>query len=385
MASEIRNPKPETRNTGDVVAGLEGVLAFESSVAHIDGPNGTLHYRGYNIHDFAPSASFEDTVFLLWNDRWPDAGESSAFSDELKALRAAPEAAIDALRLLPLREANPMAALQTAVGVVAALDPRQDSIDSDSNLATSKNLTANMATLVAAIHRLSQGLEPLEPDLTLTHAENYLYLLTGQRPDEASARALNMALVLYAEHETNASTFATRVAVSTLSDLYSSILAGMAALKGPLHGGAVDEAMRLFMEIGSVEAAQPYVDAALAEKRKISGFGHRVYRTADPRAIHLKRMAEQLSDQKGDRRWYEIATAVEDQLMEQKRLNANVDYYAAIVLYHLGFPLKLFTSFVASSRVAGWCAHAMEQYAHNRLIRPRAKYVGELGRPMPRS
>jgi citrate synthase len=276
-----------------------------------------------------------------------------------------------------------MAALQTAVSALGALDPDQDSIEPHLNLAKAKSLTARMATLVAAIHRLAQGQEPLEPDRSLSHAENYLYLLTGRQPDQASARALNIALVLYAEHETNASTFATRVAVSTLSDLYSSILAGMAALKGPLHGGAVDEAMHLFMEIGSVGAARSYVDTALAEKRKISGFGHRVYRTADPRAIHLKQMAEQLSDQKGDRRWYDIATTVEDYLMEKKRLNANVDYYAAIVLYQLGFPLNLFTSFVASSRIAGWCAHAMEQYANNRLIRPRARYTGELGRTWP--
>jgi len=366
-----------------VVHGLEGVLAFESSIAFIDGPNGQLSYRGCDIHDFAERASFEDTVFLIWNSRWPSPRESEEFADELKALRALPDAVVDALRLLPLRECNPMAALRTAVSVFGALDPDQDSIEPVSNLSKAKNLTANMATMVAAIHRMTQGLEPIQPDSRLTHAENYLYMMTGQRPDEASARALNIALVLYAEHETNASTFATRVAVSTLSDLYSAILAGMSALKGPLHGGAIDEAMRLFMEIGSVENAKPYVDEALAHRRRIAGFGHRVYRTADPRAIHLKRMAEQISDQQGDRRWYDIATTVEDYMMEQKRLNANVDYYAAIVLYHLGFPLNLQTSFVASSRIAGWCAHAMEQYANNRLIRPRARYVGELGKPMP--
>lgn len=366
-----------------VVAGLEGVLAFESSIAYIDGPNGALYYRGYNIHDFAPRASFEDTVFLLWNGRWPSAAESAAFADELKPLRTVPSEALDALRLLPLQRTNPMTALHAAVAVVAALDPDQDAISPESNLAKAKSLTAKMATLVAAIHRLAQGQEPVAPDSSLRHAENYLYMLTGQRPDPASARALNTALVLYAEHETNASTFATRVAVSTLSDLYSAILAGMSALKGPLHGGAVDDAMRLFMEIGSVEAARPYIDAALAQKRKIAGFGHRVYRTGDPRAVHLKRMAEELSNQKGDRRWYDIATAVEAYLLEKKRLNANVDYYAAIVLYHLGFPLNLFTSFVASSRIAGWCAHAMEQYANNRLIRPRARYVGKLDLPYP--
>src|SRR5919199_2001735 len=208
-----------------VISGLEGVLAFESSVAYIDGPNGTLNYRGYNIHDFAETASFEDVVFLLWNARWPDRSESKEFADELKALRALPDAVVQTLRLLPLRECNPMAALRTAVSVFGALDPDQDSIEPVSNLSKAKNLTANMATMVAAIHRLTQGLEPITPDSRLTHAENYLYMMTGKwvPMTKASARALSIALVLYAEHETNASTFATRVAVSTQSDLYSAI------------------------------------------------------------------------------------------------------------------------------------------------------------------
>jgi citrate synthase len=372
-----------------VIHGLEGVLAFESSIAYIDGPNGQLSYRGYDIHDFAPSASFEDTTFLIWNGRWPSADESKAFADELAALRAAPKAVIDSLRLLPLRECNPMAALRTAVSVFGALDPLQDAIDPESNLTKAKNLTANMATFVAATHRLSQGLEPVDPDPALSHAENYLYMMSGQRPDELSARALDMALVIYAEHETNASTFTTRCTVSTLSDLYSAILAGIAALKGPLHGGAIDEAMRLFTEIGSVEAAEAYIDRAMAERRRIPGFGHRVYRTRDPRATHLDPMAKRTSERKGDTRWYEIGVEVE-RLMKEKMaqkgridISANVDYYAAILLYQLGFPLNLQTSFVASSRIAGWCAHAFEQYASNRLIRPRALYTGELDRKMP--
>ena len=373
-----------------VISGLEGVLAFESSVAFIDGPNGTLNYRGYNIHDFAETASFEDVVFLLWNARWPDRSESQTFADELKALRALPEAVVETLRLLPLRECNPMAALRTAVSVFGTLDPNQDSIEPDANLSKAMNLTANMATMVAAIHRLAHGKDPIEPDLNLDHAENYLYMLNGERPDAASARAMRTSLVLYAEHETNASTFATRVAVSTLTDLYSAITAGMAALKGPLHGGAVDEAMKLFMEIGSVEGADPYITEALTQRRKIAGFGHRVYRTRDPRAEHLDKMAREISERKGDTRWYDIAVDVE-RLMKEKMaqkgrtdISANVDYFAAIALYHLGFPLSLQTSFVASSRIAGWCAHAFEQYAANRLIRPRAKYTGQLNQPMPR-
>lgn len=366
---------PEQR----VISGLEGVLAFESSIAFIDGPNGSLQYRGYDIHDFAETASFEDVVYLLWHARWPSEAESRAFGAELASLRSVPGETIEVLRLLPLGRCNPMAALRTAVSTLGATDPRQDDISPEGLLAISKRLTATMGTLVGAVHRLTVGQEPLEPDPRLDHAANLLYMLSGKRPDELSRHALEMTLVLYAEHETNASTFATRVAVSTLSDLYSSILAGMAALKGPLHGGAVDEAMRLFREIGSVGAARPYVEEALAQRRKIAGFGHRVYRTGDPRAVHLKRMALELSERNDDRAWYDIATTVDDELMERKRLNANVDYYASIVLYQLGFPLDLFTSFIAASRIAGWCAHAMEQYASNRLIRPRAKYVGPLG------
>ena len=373
-----------------VIHGLEGVLAFESSVAFIDGPNGVLSFRGYDLHDFAENASFEDVVFLVWHGRWPEAGESRAFADELRALRALPEPVLQALRLLPPGECNPMAALRTAVSLFGALDPDQDSITPESNLAKAKKLTASMATMVAAIHRLSQGQKPIEPDPRLSHAENYLYMMSGERPDEASAKAIDMALVIYAEHETNASTFTVRCAVSTLSDLYSAIVAGIGALKGPLHGGAIDEAMRLFTDIGSVEAAEGYIDRALAEKRRVPGFGHRVYRTRDPRATHLDPMAKRIAERRGDTRWYDIGVEVE-RLMKEKMaqkgrtdISANVDYYAAILLYHLGFPLNLQTSFVASSRIAGWCAHAMEQYASNRLIRPRAKYVGELGKAMPR-
>jgi citrate synthase len=377
-----------TATEQQVISGLEGVLAFESSVAYIDGPNGTLNYRGYNIHDFAETRSFEDVAFLLWNARWPDAAESRSFADELRALRALPDAVVQTLRLLPLDQMNPMAALRTAVSVFGSLDPLQDSIEPEANLSKAKNLTANMATMVAAIHRMAHGKEPIGPDSRLSHAENYLYMLNGEWSPE-DARAMSAALVLYAEHETNASTFTTRAAVSTLTDLYSAVLAGMAALKGPLHGGAVDEAMRLFMEIGSVEGADPYISEALAQRRKVAGFGHRVYRTRDPRAEHLDRLAKELGERRGDTRWYDIAVEVE-RLMTEKLgqkgrtdIRANVDYFAAIALYHLGFPLSLQTSFVASSRIAGWCAHAMEQYAANRLIRPRAKYTGLLNQPMP--
>jgi citrate synthase len=378
-----------TATEQQVISGLEGVLAFESSVAFIDGPNGTLNYRGYNIHDFAETRSFEDVVFLLWNARWPDEAESRTFSDELKALRALPDAVVQTLRLLPLDQMNPIAALRTAVSVFGSLDPLQDSIEPEATLSKAMNLTANMATMVAAIHRMAEGRDPIEPDTRLSHAENYLLMLNGERPDEQSTKAMDASLVLYAEHETNASTFATRVAVSTLTDLYSATLAGLAALKGPLHGGAVDEAMRLFMDIGSVEGADPYISESLAQRRKVAGFGHRVYRTRDPRAEHLDRLAKELGERRGDTRWYDIAVEVErlmmDKLGQKGRtdIRANVDYFAAIALYHLGFPLSLQTSFVASSRIAGWSAHAMEQYAANRLIRPRAKYTGQLNQPMP--
>ena len=358
-----------------VISGLEGVLACESSVCFIDGQAGVLEYRGYNIHDLAEQLSFEDLVFLLWENRLPNATESAAFQQELASLRAPDSAVIDALRLVP-KNANPMAGLRAGVAMLAACDPEQEAQGRAANLQKAKRMTAQFGALVAAQYRIAEGLPLVAPDPTRGHAEDLLRMLNGTDPEPESVQALNIVLNLYAEHELNASTFTTRVIAGTLSDAYSAIIGGIGALKGPLHGGAVDDVQRTLMEIGSVERVTAWVEEALAVKRKVPGFGHRVYRVLDPRAVHLRAMMERLARAKGDTRWVDIALALQEELKQRKNLNANVDYYAAPVLYYLGFPLNLFTSLITASRIAGWMAHVLEQYDNNRLIRPRARYVG---------
>ena len=368
--------------TEQVISGLEGVLACESSITYLDGLQdpSVLEYRGFNIHDIAETARFEEVAFLMLEGRLPSASELDAFDRELRGLRDVPVELVRMLELLPTY-AHPMAGLRTAISFLACLDPDQEATGRDANLRKARRMVAQFPTVVAAMARVSQGLDVLRQDPELGHAANYLYMLNGKRPEEASTRALDTALNLYAEHELNASTFAVRVVVGTLSDLYSAVVAGISALKGPLHGGAIDEAMRLIMDVGSVENIRPWVDKALADKRLLMGFGHRVYKTGDARAPHLRNMCQALAESTGERRWYEIATGVEDYVREKKRIPANVDYYAAPVLYYLGFPLSLFTNFVASSRIVGWCAHALEQYDNNRLIRPRSRYVGQREQP----
>jgi citrate synthase len=365
-----------------VIAGLEGVLACESSVAYIDGSVPELSYRGYNIHDIAQTLTYEQVAFLIWHDRLPNTEELRACSAELAGLRPVPEPVMALLRSMPTA-AHPMAALRTAVSLLGTLDPRADDISAEDNLRKAKTLTAQMPTMVAAQARLQLGQEPIAPDPSLSHAANYCYMLTGKRPDTTTTRTFDTMLLLYAEHETNASTFACRVVVGTESDFYSAVVAGIGALKGPLHGGAIDDVMRMLMDIGAPERAAEYIDKALAARRKLPGFGHRVYRAGDPRASQLRGMAQKLEESRGEGNWFAIATAAEQRMRETKGIIANVDYFAAPVLYHLGFPLNVFTNVIASTRIVGWSAHILEQYAKNRLIRPRALYVGHRGRKLP--
>jgi citrate synthase len=365
-----------------VISGLEGVLACESSVSFIDGNIPELSYRGYNIHDIAETLTYEQVVYLLWNGELPSASELQAFSTDLAGRRGIPSAVVDLLRLMPA-SAHPMAGLRTAVSLLGTLDPQAEDNSSASLRRKAADLVAKMPTIVAAQARLQMGQAPIEPDRGLSLASNYYYMLTGKQPDATITRTIDTSMLLYAEHETNASTFACRVVVGTESDYYSTVVAGIGAIKGPLHGGAIDEVMKMFLEIDQPERAPAYVDRALAAKRKISGFGHRVYRAGDARAPHLKNMAQRLAESTGDRKWFTIATTVEQRMREAKGIIANVDYYAAPVLHHLGFPLNLFTNFVASARISGWSAHIFEQYANNRLIRPRALYTGHRGRTLP--
>ena len=365
-----------------VISGLEGVLACESSVAYIDGTIPELSYRGYNIHDIAETLTYEQVTYLLWNDELPSPERLRTFNADLAARRGLPSVVIDLLRLMP-GAAHPMAGLRTAVSLLGTLDPQADDNSPADLRRKAADLTAKMPTIVAAQARVQMGQAPIEPDASLSLASNYYYMLTGKQPDATITRTIDTSLLLYAEHETNASTFTCRAVVGTESDFYSAVVAGIGAIKGPLHGGAIDEVMKMFLEIDQPERAAAYIDQALAARRKVAGFGHRVYRAGDARAPHLRTMAQRLAESTGDRKWFTIATAVEQRMREAKGIIANVDYYAAPVLYYLGFPLALFTNFVASARISGWSAHIFEQYANNRLIRPRALYTGRRGRQLP--
>ncbi|MYI56243.1 MAG: citrate synthase [Acidimicrobiia bacterium] len=366
-----------------VTSGLEGVLACYSSVCSIDGPGGVLTYRGYDIRDFVTDASFCDVTWLLWHGDWPDQAESGAFAAEVASHRGLSKGVAALLAAAPLDTANPMAVLRSAVSLVGAEDPTADDISSEAVAAKAARLVGRLPTMVAAMSRYLQGNEPIAADPSLDHAANFCWMLTGRQPSERESGALNALLNTYAEHELNASTFAARTTVGTLSDYYSAIVSGIGAVKGPLHGGAVDDAMAVFSEIGEPSGVVPFVESALAARRKVPGFGHRVYRTRDPRAIAMDVLAAELGADAGEPHWHAVASALEAELHERKGLNANVDYYSALVLYHLGFPLSMFTSFIVCSRVAGWTAHVLEQYANNRLIRPRALYDGSPPRPYP--
>ena len=365
-----------------VISGLEGVLACESSVAFIDGTIPELSYRGYNIHDIAETLTYEQVVYLLWHGELPSADQLRTFNADLTARRGLPSVVIDLLRLMP-PSAHPMAGLRTAVSLLGTLDPQADDISPADLQRKAADLTAKLPTVAAAQARIQMGQAPIEPDAALSLAGNYYYMLTGKQADATITRTIDTSLLLYAEHETNASTFTCRAVVGTESDFYSAVVAGIGAIKGPLHGGAIDEVMKMFLEIDQPERAAAYIDQALAARRKVAGFGHRVYRAGDARAPHLRTMAQRLAESTGDSKWFTIATTVEQRMREAKGIIANVDYYAAPVLYYLGFPLALFTNFVASARISGWSAHIFEQYANNRLIRPRALYTGHRGRQLP--
>ncbi len=361
-----------------IISGLEGVLAFESSIAYIDGSAPELSIRGYQIKDIVNSLTFEEMVFLLWNDKLPESTELTDFKNNLIQLREIPSSVMKFLKSVPT-DASPMASLRTAVSMIGVEDMSADDISETSILRKAAKLTAVLPTLVAAQSRIQDGKDPIEPNPDLDHAANYYYMLQGEVPTEMIRRTLEVTLMLYAEHETNASTFACRVVVGTLSDFYSAIVAGIGAIKGPLHGGAIEDSMKMFEKIGSPEAAPQFVDQALASKQMLPGFGHRVYKKGDPRATELGDMAKSLGKSIGQEKWFDIAQSCETHMRNTKGIIPNVDYFAAIVLYLLGFELNIMPNFVSSARIAGWSAHIMEQYSNNRLIRPRAKYTGERG------
>jgi citrate synthase len=356
-----------------VTKGLEGIVAATSSISSII--DGVLTYRGYHIDDLAENVTFEEVAYLLWYGKLPNRDELNGLLKELSDNAAIPAEVIDLIRSIP-KEANSMAVLRTAVSALALFDPEAHATDVETGRRIAIRLQAKMPTIVAAFARIRQGLEPIAPKAGARIAENFLYMLTGQQPDPVAIQALDKALVLHADHELNASTFASRVTVATLSDMYSGVTTAIGTLRGPLHGGANEAVMAMLEEIGDIEHVTSYIEDKLNRKEKIMGFGHRVYKNGDPRAKHLQKMSYELSKLTGNMKWYEMSVKIEELVTSKKGLKPNVDFYSASVYTALEIPRDLFTPIFAISRVSGWTAHILEQYADNRLIRPRAEYVG---------
>ena len=358
-------------------AGLEDIVATSSSICFIDGNRGILAYRGFDIHDLAPKATFEEVCYLLWHGRLPNRSELGELQSQFAADRPLPDGVVRLVRALPPGEA--MDILRTGASALSHYDRDAHDNSPAANYRKAVRLTAQMGSLVAAIGRIEANQQPIDPDPVMGFAANFLYQLTGRRPDALAVRAMDCALILHADHELNASTFAARVAAATLTDIHSAIVGGIGALKGPLHGGANAEVMKMLLDFG--EAATPEkVESAirekLARKEKIPGFGHRVYKTMDPRAVHLRQLSKDLGKRSGQSHWVEMSERIEALVKDEKKLNPNVDFYSASMYYALGIPVSLYTPIFAVSRTSGWTAHVLEQFANNRLIRPRAEYTG---------
>jgi citrate synthase len=358
-------------------AGLEDVVAASSAICYLDGDRGVLAYYGYDIHDLARGVSFEEVCYLLWHGRLPNRAELGDLQSQLASARPLSEPILRLMKQLPASDGMDM--LRTLTSALGQYDPETGDNSQAANYRKAVRLTAQLGSLVATYGRMKAGGGPIQPDPALGHAANFLYMLTGNRPAALSVHAFDVALVLHADHELNASTFAARVAAATLTDMYSAIVGAIGALKGPLHGGANADVMRLLIDIGP-EAPPERIDEAirgrLAKKVKIPGFGHRVYHTEDPRATHLRKMSKELGERAGNTRWFEMSQRIEAVVKGEKKLNPNVDFYSASTYYTLGIPIDLFTPIFAVSRISGWTAHCLEQYANNRLIRPRTDYIG---------
>lgn len=356
-----------------VTKGLEGIVAAASSISSII--DGVLTYRGIDIDDLAANATFEEVAYLLWYGKLPNRSELEGLQKQLDEYAALPAAVIDQIKLYP-KDTNSMAALRTAVSSLALYDSAANDMSPEANQLKAIKLQAQLPTIIAAFARIREGKEPVAPKKGVSIAYNFLYMLAGKEPAEVAVKALDQALVLHADHELNASTFAARVTVATLSDIYSGVTSAIGALKGPLHGGANEAVMVMLEEIGSFANVESYINNALANKQKIMGFGHRVYKNGDPRAKHLQKMSRELGKLTGNMELYEMSVKIEELVTGQKGLKPNVDFYSASVYTTLEIPRDLFTPIFAISRVSGWSAHILEQYQDNRLIRPRADYVG---------
>ena len=364
-----------TETTAAAAEGLRGVVAAQSAIGDVNGEQGILIYQGYDIHDLAEHSTFEEVIFLLWNGRLPKSDELSALNAEIRANYELPEQIIAGMKYFP-RDADPMDVLRTSVSALGFFDKDGHKTDRENAMQAAVKLTGQIGTIAAAWDRIRNGKEPIAPDKSLNIAENFLYMLRGERADADEAHMFDVCLILHADHELNASTFTTRVVAGTLADMYGCVTAGIAALAGPLHGGANTNVMKMLIEIGSVEAIDGWLDKALESKRKIMGIGHAVYKTEDPRATWLRKYSKHMAEKKGVSKWFEMSQRIEQLMHEKKGMFPNVDFYSASTYYLMDIPLDLFTPIFAVSRISGWTGHILEQYSNNKLIRPRAEYIG---------
>ncbi len=366
-------------SSNDYHPGLEGVIASETAIANIEGTDGAggLEYRGYRIEDLADHVSYEETAFLLLHGDLPSREQLGEFDARLRKARVLPEPLVTLLREIPAH-IHPMDVLRTSVSVLAHFDPDVNAAPTDhaANVRKAERMVAQMATAVAYRRRISQGLPLVAPRDDLDHSANFLHMVSGKAPSKTMRDAFDLSLVLYTEHELNASTFSARVTVSTLSDIYSGIVAAIGTLKGPLHGGANEEAWKVLEQVGSPDKAEAWIQDALARKERIMGFGHRVYKTGDPRARILKQHCIALAKEVGEDKWERIAEPIEQAVTNQKNLPPNVDWPSARLYHYMGLEIEIYTPIFAMARVAGWAAHIIEQLDHNRLMRPRARYTG---------
>lgn len=362
------------------VRGLESVVAADTSISYVDGIHGRLLYQGYDIRDLAEHTSFSETIFLLWRGQLPTPAERDTFRSEIVAEMRLPSQVVELLKLTP-PNSHPMAVLRTAVSLLANFDPDAEDLSPEANWRKAKRLVAQVPTIIADLQRIRSGQPLLSPDPAFDLSANFLYMLRGTPPDKLEQEAMEVLMVLHADHELNASTFTARVIASTLSDMHSALAGALGALKGPLHGGANQRVMEMLLDIPDVETVQAYIAGMLENKKRIMGFGHRVYRTEDPRARHLRKYSELLCESRNEKHLYEISRRIEQTVLEAKGMYPNVDFYSATVQHALGIPPEYFTAVFAASRSAGWIAHILEQYADNRLIRPASRYIGEMFRP----
>lgn len=367
-----------TATETNAAAGLRGVIAAQSSIGDVDGEKGILIYQGYDIHDLAENSTFEEVIYLLWNGRLPSKAELTELQGKFKTNYAPPTEVTALMKQYP-KDADPMDVLRTAVSSLDFYDRDGHGTDRENAMNSAIKLTAQIGAISAAWDRIRNGKDVVEPDASLNIAENFLYMLRGEKPSEDEARMFDRALILHADHELNASTFTTRVVAGTLADMYGAVTAGIAALAGPLHGGANTNVMKMLISIGEPDKVEAWLDQALEEKRKIMGIGHAVYKTEDPRATWLRKFSKQMGEKKGEMKWYEMSQTIERLMHEKKGMFPNVDFYSASTYYLMDIPLDLFTPIFAVSRIAGWTGHILEQYANNKLIRPRAEYVGPRG------